>query len=312
MIISIITPSYNQGSFLAETIESVLGQKGNFYLDYIIVDGGSVDNSVDIIKKYEYMLECGKWELGCSGIKYRWLSEGDGGQADAIMKGFRLAEGGVLAWLNSDDTYTPGALQRLVGYFYCVPEASIVYGKTHFVNEAGSIVGSYPTRPFDAELLPVFNFISQPSVFFRKHVMEEIGALDLRLRYVMDYEFWIRSSLLFKFYYLDEYLSTYRLHKESKTMSNGDALGNHKEALDVVLRHYNWAPISRIYVYCRQVVRQKHPKSNALTLTILSVLLSTYKYIITNKRIRMADIKLINRVNMKRASQELLDIYREY
>jgi glycosyltransferase involved in cell wall biosynthesis len=312
MVISIVTPSYNQGQFIAETIESVISQDGNFFLDYIIVDGGSTDSSITVIKKYEALLASKEWVVRCNGVKFRWLSERDEGQTDAIMKGFRLAEGEVLAWLNSDDTYTPGAIQRLVDYLRAVPDASIVYGKTHFVSEAGKMIGSYPTRPFDAELLPVFNFISQPSVFFRRRVLDEVGGLDLTLQYVMDYDFWIRASRVFTFCYLDDYLSTYRLHQESKTISYKASLGNNKEALDTVVRHYNWAPISRVYVYCRQVVRARLHVDSTIVTTFLSIIYSLFKYLTVNKRIRFADIKMINKTNVKRASQGLMDIYREY
>src|SRR6266702_635663 len=115
-VISIVTPSYNQGAFLAETIESVIGQEGDFAIDYTIVDGGSSDDSVDIIRDYEARLHNGKWPVACRGVTLRWTGERDKGQTDALMKGFRMSQGEILAWLNSDDTYLPGALQiRIVG-----------------------------------------------------------------------------------------------------------------------------------------------------------------------------------------------------
>ena len=112
MIITVVTPSYNQGKFLEETIISVIGQEGDFFLDYIIVDGGSKDSSVELIKKYEALLQRGEWPIRCRGIEYRWLSEKDNGQTDAIIKGFRMAKAEVLAWLNSDDTTFPGLCSR--------------------------------------------------------------------------------------------------------------------------------------------------------------------------------------------------------
>src|ERR1035437_9764873 len=109
-VISIVTPSYNQGEFLAETIESVISQEGEFHIDYIIVDGASTDTSVEIIRHYDELLNERNWSIKCCGIRFRWTSGKDKGQTDALMKGFRIAKGDVYAWLNSDDTYLPGAL----------------------------------------------------------------------------------------------------------------------------------------------------------------------------------------------------------
>ena len=112
-VITVVTPSFNQGEFLAETMESVLSQAGNFIIDYIIVDGGSTDNSVAILKHYDELLQNGEWPTACQKISYRWLSENDKGQTDALKKGFVMAKGEILAWLNSDDTYLPGTVQTV-------------------------------------------------------------------------------------------------------------------------------------------------------------------------------------------------------
>ena len=120
MIFSIITPSYNQGEFLAETIESVIGQAGDFYIDYIVIDGGSTDNSVDVIRGYQASLNRMQWPIACRGITFSWVSERDEGQTDALMKGFGAARGEIFAWLNSDDVYLPGALQAVADQFRAV------------------------------------------------------------------------------------------------------------------------------------------------------------------------------------------------
>jgi glycosyltransferase involved in cell wall biosynthesis len=131
-IISIITPSFNQGQFLAETIERVINQAGDFGIDYIVVDGGSTDESIDIIRQYEAVLQRGEWPINCQGITYRWLSEKDQGQTDALMKGFRLAQGEVFAWLNSDDTYLQGALLTAASFFSDHPETELLFGDAHY------------------------------------------------------------------------------------------------------------------------------------------------------------------------------------
>src|SRR4030067_2319821 len=129
MVITIVTPSYNQGRYLAETIESVLGQEGDFYLDYVITDGGSTDGSVEIIRRYERLLNEGARTIQCRGVRYRWVSEKDRGQSDAIMKGFRMAEGEILAWVNSDDAYLKGALQTVCSFFLRNPLTALLFGE---------------------------------------------------------------------------------------------------------------------------------------------------------------------------------------
>src|SRR5438552_17185717 len=117
MRISIVTPSYNQGDFLGETIESVLGQAGDFEIEYFVMDGGSTDGSVDVIRRYAERVAAGQWAARCRGIVMHWTSERDGGQTAAINAGLRRATGDVLAYINSDDAYFPGAFQRVARVF---------------------------------------------------------------------------------------------------------------------------------------------------------------------------------------------------
>ncbi len=297
---SIVTPSYNQGRYLAATIESVLGQEGDFTIDYVITDGGSKDNSVEIIRAYEQQLASGAWPVRCRGITYRWLSERDRGQSDAIQKGFAMATGDVLAWLNSDDTYLPGALQTAATAL-ADPSVSVIYGKSQFTDEDGNVVGRYRTEPFDAERLAVFNFIAQPSVFFRRAAFEGVGGIRDSLHYVMDFDLWIRMSRELRFVYVPELLSTFRLHDESKTVSRAHALANSKETLEEIHRHFGWAPLNRVYGYANQVVRSKLPAlANELVLIALSVPVTAATYLRLNRGIRLADLRMLNASNLRK------------
>lgn len=310
MVISVITPSYNQGRFLAETLESVLRQEGPFHLDYIVVDGGSTDDSIQIIKRYASMLSRNEWDIKCKNIRFRWVSEQDRGQTDALMKGFRMAEGGILGWLNSDDTYVEGALSRVLELFVCQPDVMVVYGKTYYVDMEGNVIGSYPTMPFDNKILPIFNFVCQPSVFFRKAAIEEVGGLDLQLRFVMDYDFWIRLSRLCVFHYIPEYFSTYRLHDDSKTMSSTVALANHEEALETVLRHYGWAPLNRVYAYCFHYVKCYFKLSARYAIISAALGMTFVKYLWLNKCVRTTDLRMLTKANIRKLAMNLSQIYK--
>jgi glycosyltransferase involved in cell wall biosynthesis len=221
--ISIVTPSLNQGAFIEETIRSVLSQQGEFYLDYIIIDGGSTDNSVAVIRKYASLLDEGKWPVRCSGIKYRWLSEKDKGQSSAINRGFRMAEGEVVAWLNSDDYYTDGALAAAVPAIRREGSLAMIYGDGYLVNIEGNAQGAYLSEPlFDLwKLIHLYDFILQPSVFMNRAALEKAGLLNEDLHFIMDWELWIRLSRFGRIRHIPEKLSCARTHRGTKTGSAG-------------------------------------------------------------------------------------------
>lgn len=224
--ISIITPSYNQGKFLEETILSVLTQ-GYPNLEYIIIDGGSNDNSIDIIKKYEDRLAF-------------WVSEKDEGQTEAINKGFRRATGDIVTWLCSDDTYYPGTLQFVSDFFLHNPDVDVVYGNAASIDENGVIFRS--PRTLDFTLLGLWigeNPIPQPSSFMRSRILEKVGYLNESLYYCMDKEFFLRMAFAgSKIQHVNKILATYRFHEESKTVS---AMYSEKEKMDELIR------ISKMY-----------------------------------------------------------------
>jgi glycosyltransferase involved in cell wall biosynthesis len=315
MLISIVTPSYNQGNYLRETIESVLGQEGDFSLDYIIVDGGSKDQSVEIIRHYERQINEGVWPVKCREIRYRWLSEKDRGQTDALMKGFRMADGEIFAWLNSDDTYLPGALQQAAAAFAKGTGTTVLYGRSYFIDVEGKVIGKYPTEAFEVRRLAQFNFICQPSTFFRKSALDAVGGLDRGLHYVMDYDLWIRLARQFEFTYLPQYLSNYRLHEESKTISPKASLANHQEALEAVRKYYGWAPLNRVYIYCYHVLKSKMPFALAkfnFPLVFLSLPFALVRYVSMNRGIRLEDLKMIKPSNIRKLFMDWMDIYKKY
>lgn len=189
LTISIITPSLNQGKFIEETIASVLSQEGNFILDYIIVDGGSTDQSLEIIKKYDSLLKNRQYPIKCSDVSYRWVSEKDKGQADAINKGFRMAKGDILAWLNSDDTYTAGSLAHTADFFQKNPDARALFGDCNLIDVNGTYVSTYrlPEKIDRGRLT-----ICQPSVYFRRELLHAVGYLNIDFHYAFDYDYWVR------------------------------------------------------------------------------------------------------------------------
>ena len=206
--VSIITPSYNQAEFLEKTIRSVLLQ-GYPDLEYIIIDGGSTDGSVEIIRKYE------PW------LAY-WVSEPDRGQSEAINKGFRRTTGQVIAWLNSDDIYHPGVLHKAV---WALEEnrARLVCSRCRLVAPGGRLVGMYaPTVPVTTRSLIMtwessYPSPPQPTVFFGRDVLDQTGLLDESLHYALDYEYWLRAIQHFSFCFVDDVWADYLVHPASKT-----------------------------------------------------------------------------------------------
>ncbi len=299
-VVSVVTPSFNQGTYIEKTIVSVLAQD-HPNVEYLVVDGGSTDNTLDILKKY--------------GGKIKWLSEHDRGQADAIQKGIGMTEGDIIAWLNSDDILLPGSISKVVEAFHHNPDMAMVYGKSHFIDSAEKIVGKFPTEPFDFDRLAAFNFICQPSAFFKREAFYDVGGLDLNLDYALDYDLWIRIGQKFQLMYLPEFLASYRLHETSKTVAYHHALENHKEVLDTALKYYNWAPANRVYGYCYHVIEPKLPQSferlRPLTIT-LALLFSLVKYLQLNKSIRHADIKAINLANLRKLRTPWKALYKYY
>ena len=253
--ISIITPSYNQGRFIQETIESVLSQEGDFYLDYLIFDGASTDNSVDIIREYDRLLRESRYPVRCRGIKYRWISEPDRGQTHAINKGLCLVSGEFLAYLNSDDTYLSWTVQTVIKHFLQHPDVDMVYGDGKIINADSRTVRIEKKMPFSyKDLLRYSNFgggnyISQPTVFWKKVIQTKVGFFNESLDYAMDYDFWLRFGKVGKIVYLPVTLANDRRWEGAKSICK--EIEMRAEALQVCRRHLGGGiTLARIRYFC--------------------------------------------------------------
>ena len=223
MKISIVTASYNQGEYLERTIKSIVEQTGHFELEYIIIDGLSTDNSIEIIKKYEKLFQAGHFS---NLKKFAWTSAKDQGQADAINKGLKRTTGDIVAFLNSDDTYANGTLAKVVDFFTKNPNKKWLYGKCKIINEQDqeilpfiTKVKNYLLKKYSYFKLLIINYISQPATFWRQELMEEIGMLDKKQFYVMDYEYWLRMGAKYPAGTINSYLSNFRRYSKSKSGS---------------------------------------------------------------------------------------------
>lgn len=213
--ITVITPSFNQGEFIEQTINSVLSQ--NYPdLEYIIMDGGSTDNTLEVLRKYDGRL--------------LWTSEKDRGQSHAINKGLRIATGEIIAFLNSDDLYEPGSLMKVGTFFMNFPEANWLTGKCRTIDPAGKEIRKGITLYKNAwlklrsyDVLAVLNYISQPATFWTRKVVRRIGSFDESLHYAMDYDYWLRVGSKFKLWVLNDYLASFRIHPSSKAGSSAHA-----------------------------------------------------------------------------------------
>lgn len=204
-MISIVTPSLNQAKFLEKNIQSVLNQ-GYDNFEHIIIDGGSTDGSIDILKKYGHL---------------KWVSEKDSGQSNAINKGFKLSKGDIIGWLNSDDIYQPGIFQKVNEIFSKDHKLDFIFSNCLLINESEQIVGFLKGKdPQKYQVLSNTNFIPQPTIFFRKNIFHKTGYLNEEYHLSMDFDYWRRISKYHKMQFIDDIFACFREHHESKTAHN--------------------------------------------------------------------------------------------
>lgn len=205
---TVVTPAYNQADFLRETIESVLSQDYP-NIEHVVLDDGSTDETPQILAEY--------------GDLFHWETQKNMGQTPTINKGWAMTKGEIVTWLNSDDTfYDSTSVSKGIEYLIEHPDTGIVFGDSMFTEADGTEIK--PTRPVINFTYKKFisnceNSISQPSAFIRREVVSKVGELDPKFYYFMDWDFWMRAGIYFKIEHIDEILSTYRLHADSKTVS---------------------------------------------------------------------------------------------
>jgi glycosyltransferase involved in cell wall biosynthesis len=213
-------------------------------VEHVVIDGGSTDRTVDILRRYPHLV---------------WTSEPDDGQSDAINKGFARARGDIVAWLNADDTYTRSAIRQAVEFLNGHPDVGLVYGDCDLLDVEGRFLSRLKGRPFDLRGYLLFDFeIAQPSTFFRRRVIDRVGGVDPRLHLAMDFEYWVRIARNFRLEYTPQTWSAYRIHPEAKTSARiREMLRDHLAILDGVfadpgvpvrLRHVRRKAYSNAYL----------------------------------------------------------------
>lgn len=224
--VSIITPSFNQGKFIERTILSVLSQHCP-QVEYLVVDGGSKDDTLTVLQRY--------------AAKIKIISEPDNGQADAVNKGLKLTTGEIIGWLNSDDIYYPNAIGAVCEFFDKNPDIDIVYGDANHIDTDDNVLEPYYTEDWDMERLREICFICQPSVFFRRGIVEKYGMLDETLHFCMDYEYWLRlANKGVRFSRIPTLIAGSRLHQDTKTLSSKVKV--HAEINDMLKKKLGYVP----------------------------------------------------------------------
>jgi len=248
MKLSIITPSYNQGRFIKKTFESILDQNINFELEYILVDAVSKDETSKIVEEFSPKFKT-------RGIDFIYICEKDNGQSDAINKGWKIATGDLTTYLNSDDYYEPDVLQKVVDYFVNNPNIKWAYGGWNLVKKNSMIFSTISPQKYSKNTLLNYCNIGQPSCFFRKELLDEVGMLDENLHLAMDYDLWLRFASKYDAGIIGKIISNMRYYSEAKSSTKVTA--QLLEALQVGKKHtqlFSFRRFAQYFFYLRGLV----------------------------------------------------------
>lgn len=229
MKVGVVVPSFNQGKYIERTLKSIIENKKHILIDLVVIDGGSSDDTVSIIKKYEHE------------ILY-WQSQKDQGQSDAINKGMEYTiDCDYVMWLNSDDEYeSEYSVVNIVQYAES-KNAAVCYGKSYLIDEKGKKIAQYPTERFDKDRLRYHCYISQPSVLIKRDVWYEVSGVNPNLQMCMDYELWIKLSMKYNFEYIESPIGNTRIYGETKTSLNQKR--HLDEAICIIDKYYGSVPL---------------------------------------------------------------------
>lgn len=257
-LVSIVTPCFNAAAYIEATITSVLAQDYPS-IEYIVMDGGSTDGTVDILRRYEGRLQ--------------FVSAADAGTADAVNRGFERCHGSIFAWLNADDVYLPGALRKGVDRLQANPAVAVVYGAASWIDAASNVLAPYPSASFDRDQLAYECFICQPAAFMRSDAFRRAGMLDANDHFAFDYDLWIRLAREADFEYLNEPLALSRMHSANKTLGARKQIL--KAGMNVLKKHYGYVPFSWVYSYVNYILHPRdqffEPMQGSVTTFLLSL-----------------------------------------
>ena len=232
-LVSVVTPCLNAAGFIERTIRSVVDQDYDA-VEYIVIDGGSTDGTLEILDGYRGRL--------------RYFSAPDAGVADAVNRGFLKTQGSIFAWLSADDLYYPGAIAAAVARLASCPEAAAIYGQANWIDTHGAPLGRYPTViPYRKQMLERECSICQPACFMRREAFESVGMLNPRLRFTFDYDLWIRLAQSHRLAAVDDLLAMSRMHPRNLTLSQRRAALH--ESIRLLQQHYEYVPLNWIYCY---------------------------------------------------------------
>jgi glycosyltransferase involved in cell wall biosynthesis len=241
VLVSIVTPSYNQGRFLRRTVESVLRQTYP-HVEYVVIDGGSRDGSRDVLRSY--------------GDRFFWVSERDRGQADAINKGFARCRGEIRAFLNSDDVLEPDAVARAVAHFRAHPDWDMLYGEADYIDEDDRVTGRYETDDYSFDRLMRNCCVCQPAAFWTRRIAERVGPFNVQLHCALDYEYWLRIARAGgRIVRVPDLLASSRRYPETKTLSLRERV--HRESIRVCFDQGGYADEGHFHALWRHLCWEK-------------------------------------------------------